>query len=53
MEDIGQTIAENQAAQDAAILAGGHKPRARRSKRNLGALPAHLPRYEVVIDVQP
>jgi transposase len=28
------------------------KPRAEQSGRNHGALPAHLPRYEVVIDVE-
>jgi transposase len=52
LKEIEQTIAENQVSpEDAAILAGGHKPRAPGSKRNLGALPTHLPRYEVVIDV--
>jgi transposase len=54
LEDIEQTIAENEAAQDAADAAK-HQQRQRRgarSNRNLGALPAHLPRYEVVIDVE-
>ena len=53
LEDQEQTVAEHQAAQDAAEAAGGHpsKPRATRPARNHGALPAHLPRYEVVIDV--
>jgi transposase len=52
LEDQEQTIAERQAAQDAAEPSGGRKPRARgdRPIRNHGALPAHLPRYEVVID---
>ena len=51
LEDIEQTIAENEAAQDAAE----HNHRQRRDvrpNRNLGALPAHLPRYEVVIDIE-
>jgi transposase len=53
LEDQEQTVAEHQAAQDAAEAAGNHpsKPRTTRPIRNLGALPAHLPRYEVVIDV--
>jgi transposase len=57
LEDIEQNIAENQAAEDHAAENGAGqngadpKPRASRPKRNLGALPTHLPRYEVVIDV--
>jgi transposase len=54
LEDIEQTIAENEAAQDAADAARhqGRQRRDARPNRNLGALPAHLPRYEVVIDVE-
>ena len=55
IEDLEQTIAENQAKQDAADPAAD-KPRPRREarpSRNHGALPAHLPRYEVLIDVEP
>jgi transposase len=55
IEDLEQTIAENQARQDAADPAAD-KPRPRREarpNRNHGALPAHLPRYEVLIDVEP
>ena len=54
LEDIEQTIAENEAAQDAADAARhqGRQRRDVRPNRNLGALPAHLPRYEVVIDVE-
>jgi transposase len=49
LEDLEQTIAENQAAQDAAA-AGKYQPRrAARPDRNHGALPGHLPRYEVVL----
>jgi len=54
IEDLEQTIAENQAKQDAADPAAD-KPRPRREarpNRNHGALPAHLPRYEVLIDVE-
>jgi transposase len=53
LEDLEQTIAANQAAQDAAALGVGlpRKPRPERPSRNHGALPAHLPRYEVVSDV--
>ena len=55
LEDLEQTVAENQAGQDAATDAAGaadpqRKPRTSRPVRNHGALPAHLPRTEVVID---
>jgi transposase len=54
LEDLEQTIAENQAGQDAAAAAAeaARKPRHERPTRNLGALPAHLPRHEVVIDAE-
>ncbi|HEX6012064.1 MAG TPA: transposase, partial [Geminicoccaceae bacterium] len=54
LEDLEQTAAENQAGQEAAEPAGDRrpKPRADRPARNHGALPAHLPRYEVVVDVE-
>jgi len=48
LEDQEQTIAEHQTAREAA--GGQAKPRIRRAVRNHGALPSHLPRYEVVID---
>jgi transposase len=51
LEDLEQTIAENQAAQDADAAKKQHRREAR-PDRNHGALPAHLPRYEVVIDVE-
>ncbi len=53
LEDLEQTIAESEAAQDAAEgdEASRQQRRAARPRRNHGALPAHLPRYEVVIDV--
>ena len=54
LEDLEQTVAEGEAAQDAAKTdeAARQQRRAARPRRNHGALPAHLPRYEVVIDVE-
>ena len=54
LEDLEQTIAANQAAQDAATPVTGlpRRPRPDQPSRNHGALPDHLPRYEVVIDVE-
>ena len=53
IEDIEQEIAERDAAEDAAAQSEEQRRRRRatRPQRNLGALPAHLPRDEVVIDV--
>lgn len=51
LEDLEQTAADNQAGQDAA-KGPQRQPRGARAKRNHGALPAHLPRTEVVIDVE-
>ena len=55
LEDLEQSAAENQAGHEAAEPTGHRKPepRADRPARNHGALAAHLPRYEVVIDVEP
>jgi transposase len=52
LEDLEQTIAANQAAQDAIGAGVTRRPRREQSGRNHGALPAHLPRYEVVIDIE-
>lgn len=54
LEDLEQTVAESEAAQDLAEgdEASRQQRRAARPRRNHGALPAHLPRYEVVIDVE-
>jgi transposase len=54
LEELEQTIAANQAGQDAIAATAGlvRKPRAEAPARNNGALPAHLPRYEVVVDVE-
>ena len=56
LEDIEQGDAEGEAAKDAAEADAGEvaqKPRRKpRANRHHGALPAHLPRYEVVIDIE-
>ncbi|NPD66632.1 IS66 family transposase (plasmid) [Lichenicola cladoniae] len=54
LEELEQTIAANQAGQDAAVTATGltRKSRIEPPGRNHGALPEHLPRYEVVVDVE-
>ena len=53
LEELEQAIAANQAGQDAAAAAGlTRKPRAEALARNHGALPAHLPRDEIVVDVE-
>ena len=48
LEDLEQTIAEGEAAQDAAAQSDQQRQKRRmaRPQRNLGALPAHLPRDE-------
>ncbi len=50
LEDLEQDIAASEAKRDASP---GGEPRPRRAPagRNHGALPSHLPRYEVLIDV--
>src|SRR5919112_1214803 len=52
LEDLEQTAAAAEAAQEAASRSSGtpRPPRVRR--RNLGALPAHLPRVEVLVDIE-
>jgi transposase len=54
LEDLEQAVAENQAAQEAAAPEPPKEPKRRAAppQRNLGDLPAHLPRYEVVIDIE-
>ncbi len=51
LEDLEQTIAANQAAQEA-LAPGVRRRHAEPPARNHGALPAHLPRYEVVVDIE-
>jgi hypothetical protein len=50
LEDAEQSAAESEAAKDAAEPPERRR-RAEVANRNRGALPAHLPRYEVVIDI--
>lgn len=50
LEDVQQVEACTDAGQDAAVPEG-RAERARKRRNNRGALPAHLPRIEVVIDL--
>src|ERR671933_411172 len=51
LEDLEQTAAAAEAVQEE-VAARNSTPRAPRARRrNLGALPAHLPRVEVLVDV--
>src|SRR3954471_8777858 len=52
LEDLEQPAAAAEAAQEEVAARNGipRPPRSRR--RNLGALPAHLPRVEVLVDVE-
>ena len=54
MEDLEQSVAEQMAGQEAATApAAAEAQRAPKpAKRNRGALPAHLPRVELVVDVE-
>ena len=53
LEELEQAVAANQAGQAAAAAAGlTRKPRTEAPGRNHGALPAHLPRYEVMVDIE-
>ncbi len=51
LEDAEQGAAEDEAAKDAAE-ASERRRRTQPANRNRGALPAHLPRFEVIIDVE-
>ena len=52
LEDLEQTAAAAETAQEE-IAARGSTPRPPRvRRRNLGALPAHLPRIETLVDVE-
>jgi hypothetical protein len=53
LEDLEQTAAAAEAARETAATQSGtlHLARTER-RRNLGALPAHLPRLEVLVDVE-
>jgi hypothetical protein len=52
LEDLEQTVAAAEAAQEE-VTARSSTPGTRRvRRRNLGSLPAHLPRIEVLVDVE-
>jgi transposase len=53
LEDLEQDIAAGEAARDAHApqAAQARSRRQKDAERNHGALPSHLPRYEVVIDI--
>src|SRR5215212_10198814 len=51
LENLEQTLAAAEAAQEAAPRSGDAPRPPRSRRRNLGALPAHLPRLEVLVDL--
>src|SRR3954451_1139090 len=51
LEDLEQTVAGAEAAQEEVTARSGTPRAPRVRRRNLGALPAHLPRVEVLVDV--
>jgi transposase len=52
LEDLEQTAAAAEAAQEAAAGSSSVPRPPRPRRRNLGALPAHLPRVEVLVDIE-
>src|ERR1700683_3123762 len=60
LEDLEQSVAEQEAGLDAAATAADTSapepkpasPRTKPAKRTRGALPAHLPRIELIVDVE-
>src|SRR3954451_19825461 len=52
LEDLEQAAAAVEAAQEAAAKSSDTPRPPRSRRRNLGALPAHLPRVEVLVDVE-
>ena len=52
LEDLEQTTAAAEAAQEEAAARNSTPRPPRTRRRNLGALPAHLPRVEVRVDVE-
>jgi transposase len=51
-EDLEQSVAEKMAGLEAAAKAKTRPSAGEPPKRNRGALPAHLPRVEVIVDVE-
>src|SRR5689334_16855092 len=52
LEDLEQTAATAEAAREEAATRSGTPRTPRVRRRNLGALPAHLPRIELLLDVE-
>src|ERR687897_339616 len=52
LEDLEQTVAAAEAAQEEVAARNGTPRSPQVRQRNLGALPAHLPRVEVLVDVE-
>ncbi len=53
LEDLEQTAVAAEAAQEtAAARSGTPRPVRAERRRNLGSLPAHLPRFEVLVDIE-
>src|SRR3982751_1775723 len=52
LEDLEQAVAAAEAAQEAASKSSDTPRPSRSRRRNLGALPAHLPRVEVLVDIE-
>src|SRR3954452_13596870 len=52
LEGLQQNVGAAEAAQEAATKSSDPPRPPRSRRRNLGALPAHLPRFEVLIDVK-
>ena len=52
LEDLEQAAAAAEAAQEAASRSSNTLRSPRPRRRNLGALPAHLPRVEVLVDLE-
>src|SRR3954465_8071800 len=52
LEDLEQAVAAAEAAQEEVAARNGTPRPPRSRRRNLGALPTHLPRVEVLVDVE-
>src|ERR671938_2183050 len=52
LEDLEQTAAAAEAAQEEVATRSGTPREPRGRRRNLGGLPAHLPRVEVLVDLE-
>src|SRR3954467_694387 len=52
LEDLEQTVAAAEAARGEGAARDGNPPPPRTPRRNAGVLPAHLPRVEMLVDVE-